>query len=340
MNREPSVDEIVTIITGVDAQRNIDELIRAREDDPNLLSRFDQTPQSLSSHLKEYVDDEGTVYLLDDEQHEMNFVSYGFLCEIMLPLNLSEMAKSKERFRPGNVRQAISIIGGGSESFAKFIAAQRAIYSFLASTTGREPFRSFVPDYFAGIECLSSSTKLFSKQKASKGSASLELPVSLDYTGRVLDVCRRKGFSFTEDNLVNYWRLVPSSTESGFDVVDIPVSFFSVGQLVEVKLSFRAYKLGHSYVFRTKLNSVTVYNDDVTREIDDMIYRQERGRQESNQMKIGAPKTRKMSEYRLSHLRSIRFLQKLTRSERAGSSEVGPSDYEEIGDVGPVLTVP
>ena len=43
----------------------------------------------------------------------------------------------------------------------------------------------------------------------------------------------------------------------------MPISYLAVGQLVEISLSFRGCKIGRNYAFRSKLNSIVVYNDDV-----------------------------------------------------------------------------
>ncbi len=54
----------------------------------------------------------------------------------------------------------------------------------MASSTGRESFRDFNSDFFAGQETLSSNTRLFTKQTSLAGLdvVTIELPETVDYS--------------------------------------------------------------------------------------------------------------------------------------------------------------
>ncbi len=49
------------------------------------------------------------------------------------------------------------------------------------------------------------------------------------------------------------------------EAIDVAPSYINVGQLVEMRISFRCYRSGHKRIFKTKLNSVLVYSSSASR---------------------------------------------------------------------------
>lgn len=298
------------------AERNINELIKARKDDPYILSRYNQSPQKLSSQLREYVDGEGTVFLLDKEEREMSFKAYGFICGMALPLNLLDMAKKYVVFlvivthfqRIFNLAGTVSSQALCANKYRLSAAVASCsqnllplnghyILSWLARL-GENPFVHSCPNTSRESNaCLLLLVFLPSKHLAMTLWRSIfQIPL----TTAVVYVTYAGGRDSSSPKTTWYatesWHLPLLHRKSicvcvivvgdwltdvyyfyihigsGFDVVDVPLSYLTVGQLVEIKISFRGHKLGRSYSFRGKLNSVVVYNDDVSRVMTNSPY--------------------------------------------------------------------
>lgn len=75
-------------------ESRLTQLFDARNSgDQGFLAKFHRSPLKLSSKLREYVDSDGTVYLVDDEDRESEFSLSGFVSAVELPTKIRDLAR-------------------------------------------------------------------------------------------------------------------------------------------------------------------------------------------------------------------------------------------------------
>ncbi len=94
-----------------------------------------------------------------------------------------------------------------------YLAAQRAIYEFMASCAGRDSFRDYSPDLFGEQESMTSHTRLLTKlTSALHLKDAVDIPHFLECSGNFAEVSKKKGYIFTDDNLVQYGKVAKIET--------------------------------------------------------------------------------------------------------------------------------
>lgn len=94
--------------------------------------------------------------------------------------------------------------------FQEFVLAQQAIYTFMASS-GERTLREFVSPRLGGFDVITASTRLFTRiSDGAKEGIPLELPGFHDPVGRVSDAAGKRGYQYTEDNVVKYMKVAAS----------------------------------------------------------------------------------------------------------------------------------
>ncbi|KLO18891.1 hypothetical protein SCHPADRAFT_885786 [Schizopora paradoxa] len=258
-----------------------------------------------------------------DERQEISFLLHGFVSGSMLPINLTEMI-SRDRFHPFGIRQQITVIGGGHEQFSHYLSATSAIvkYISLVSSKKRSDMKDFHFPVFGGTPGISASTRM-------------ELPSSIDPISVVREVAESNGFCYTDDNHVVYRGI--SCTSSGTEALDIEPSYITAGQLVELRVSFRAFPTRYRQrIFKPKLNSVTVYSSSASRTIQ-MLSELASSREEIRKARerellisLGAPRKRRHLDDIPSSFDDIAFLRRPEEEKRLSDLAIG--EVEDLFD--------
>lgn len=84
------------------SETQLNDLLAAREDIPDLLRNFNHPPDVLSLDVTIIRDEQGTLYLVDSDREEYSFMIHGYVCYTAMASNLKD-----------KIRRCVSNAAGG-----------------------------------------------------------------------------------------------------------------------------------------------------------------------------------------------------------------------------------